>query len=335
MAFFIRPLNNNSLNQTNPFCAGGRLSYDPTGMKHRPLPFQFLAAILLLACSGWLRAGEPTLQTVTEKRTEAVSLDIVELESSYVFESDLHRKVSFGDQYAIQNSFSYAHRFFLTGHLYLHLGIAYDRFDFGTTGAPVPDHLQSVAGVIGVDYMHNNDVGAFFQVKPGFYTQDDFGSASFDAPITLGRIFVLQPDRLYLFVGANASFLRGRFPVLPLAGVIWEPNDKWKLLGVLPEPRVIYSPNDKIDFWAGGELTGGSFRTDRNNAIVPARLNGAEVDYSEYRVGGGFIYTPCNNVSIDLGGGYAIRREFDFHRADIRYKADGAPYLRLEFKAKF
>jgi hypothetical protein len=297
--------------------------------------FRFFAAILLLSSSAWSVAGEESLQTVTEKKSEAVSLDLVELESSYVFESDLHRGGSFGDQYAIQNSFSYAHRFFLTGHLYLHLGIAYDRFDFGKTGAPVPDHLQSVAAVIGVDYMHDNDVGAFIEIKPGFYTENDFNEASFDAPITLGRIFVLQPDHLYFFGGVNAAFLRGRFPVIPLAGLIWEPNDKWKVLGILPEPRIIYSPNDKIDFWAGGELQGGSFRTDRNNTIFPAKLNGAEVDYSEYRAGGGFIYSPCDNVSMDLGGGYAIRREFDFHRADIRYKADAAPYLRLEFKAKF
>jgi hypothetical protein len=275
------------------------------------------------------------IESIAEEKPEAVSRDIIEIESSYVFGSDLHRKGSFGDQDAIENSFSYAHRFLLSGHLYLHLGIDYNRFDFSKTGAPVPDHLQSMAAVIGIDYMHNNDVGAFIQVKPGFYTQSNFDSASFDAPITLGRIFVLQPDRLYLFVGANAAFLRGKYPVIPLAGLIWMPNDKWKVLGILPEPRVIYSPNDKIDFWAGGQLTGGSFRTDRNSAIVPAKLNGAEVDYSEYRVGGGFIFTPCNNVSIDLGGGYAIRREFDFHRAGIRYKADGAPYLRLEFKSKF
>ena len=138
-----------------------------------------------------------------------------------------------------------------------------------------------------------------------------------------------------MFTGVNAAFLRGRFPVIPLLGVIWMPDDKWKVLGLLPEPRVIYSPNDKWDFWLGGELIGGSFRTDRNDTIFPSKLNGAEVDYTEYRAGGGFIYSPCNNVSIDLGGGYAIRREFDFHRADIRYKADGAPYLRVEFKAKF
>jgi hypothetical protein len=192
-----------------------------------------------------------------------------------------------------------------------------------------------VAAVIGVDYMHDNDVGAFLQVKPGFYTENSFDSASFDAPITLGRIFVLQTDHLYLFTGLNASFLRGRFPVIPIAGLIWMPNDKWKVLGMLPEPRVIYSPNDKWDFWVGGELTGGSFRTDRNSAIFPTKLNGAQVDYSEYRVGGGLIYSPCNDVSVDIGGGYSIRREFDFHRAGIRYKADGAPYLRMEFKAKF
>ncbi|HEX8076176.1 MAG TPA: hypothetical protein VF511_00065 [Chthoniobacterales bacterium] len=304
-------------------------------MKSRFLPLSLLTVILLLGSFAGSRAGEPSVRSVTERNRDGVSLDLFELESSYVFGSDLHRNGSFGDQYSIQNSFSYAHRFHLNGHLYLHLGIAYDRFDFGTTAAPVPDHLQSIAGVIGIDYMHNDDVGAFIQVRPGFYTEDDFDDAAFDAPITLGRIFVLQPDRLYFFTGLNASFLRGRFPVIPLAGLIWMPNDNWKVMAILPEPRVIYSPTKNFDVWAGGELAGGSFRTDRDNTIVPARLNGAQVDYSEYRVGGGFIYSPCDNVSIDLGGGYAIQRKFDFYRADVRYKTDAAPYLRLEFKAKF
>jgi hypothetical protein len=296
----------------------------------------FLVLFCLAGTRAWAVSIRGQVESMAaDEKPEPVSLNLIEMETSYVLGSDLHRSGNFGDQDAIQNFFSYGHRIHLKGNLYLHLGIDYTRFDFSTTGAPVPNHLQSVAGVIGVDYMHNNDVGAFIQVKPGFYTEDNFDSGSFDAPITLGRIFVLQPDRLYLFTGINAAFLRGRFPVIPLVGLIWMPDDKWKVLGILPEPRVIYSPNDKMDFWAGAELVGGSFRTDRNNTIVPAKLNGAQVDYSEYRVGGGFIYSPCNNVSIDLGGGYSIRREFDFHRADIRYKADGAPYLRVEFKAKF
>ncbi len=302
-------------------------------MKNFTRSFPFLA-VFLLCSSGWAGSTEEQVQSITHGTT-TVSRDLIDIESSYVFESDLHRGDSFGDQYEVQNSFSYAHRFLLNGNLYLHLGIAYDRFDFGATGAPVPRHLQSVAGVIGFDYMHNNDVGAFIQVKPGFYTEDEFDSSSFDVPITLGRIFVLQPDKLYLFVGANAAFLRGRLPVLPLAGVIWMPNDKWKVMGILPEPRIIYSPCDKFDVWAGGELTGGSFRTDRDDTIVPHKLSNAQVDYTDYRVGGGFIYSPNEAISVDLGGGYAIERDFDFHRAGVKFKTDAAPYLRFEFKARF
>lgn len=300
--------------------------------------FLFLT-LLLFGARAWavglVGNIDSVVENAAEEKNQPVSRDLIEFESGYVFESDLHRGGSFGNQYELQNSFSYAHRFLLTGHVYLHLGVDYSRFDFGTTAAPVPQHLHSVAGVIGVDYMHNDDVGAFLQIKPGFYGEDDFNSSSFDAPITLGRIFVLEQDKLYLFVGANAAFLRGRFPVIPIVGLVWMPNAKWKVLGVLPEPRVIYSPNDNWDFWVGGELGGGSFRTNKDDTITPSKLSGAQVDYSDYRVGAGIIYSPCDGVSIDLGGGVAIQREFDFYRADVTYKTDAAPYLRLEFKSKF
>lgn len=303
-------------------------------MKSLRRPLLVLAALFF--CSPvWAVGIKEAVESVGDQKPEAVSRDLFEIESSYVFGSDLHRGGSFGDQDAISNSFLYGHRFLLSGHLYLNLGISYDRFDFGTTGAPVPDHLQGVAGNIGIEYMHGNDIGAFIQVKPGFYTEDDFNSASFDAPITLGRVFVLQPDKLYVFAGLNASFLRGQFPVIPLAGIIWMPDEKWKVLALLPEPRVIYSPCNKWDFWAGGQLTGGSFRTDRDDTIVPHKLSNAQVDYSDYRVGGGFIYSPSDAITIDFGGGYSLQRKFNFYRADMTFKTDPAPYLRLEFKAKF
>ena len=295
----------------------------------------FLALIFSISSSASASTIRGEIESIGDEKQEAVSLDLFEFETGYVFESDLHRSGSFGEQSAFGNSLSYAHRFLLSGHLYLHLGIDYNRFDFSSTGAPVLVHLQSVAGVIGIDYMHGNDVGAFIQVKPGFYTENDFGSASFDAPITLGRIFVLQPDKLYVFTGLNAGFLRGKYPVIPLVGLIWLPNDAWKFLAILPEPRVIYSPCDKLDFWVGGQLIGGSFRTDHDDTIVPRKLDGAQVDYSDYRVGGGLIYSPSDAFMIDLGAGCSIQRQFDFHRANIDYETDPAPYFRIEFKAKF
>jgi hypothetical protein len=305
-------------------------------MKNWTHRFLFLS-ILFFSSNAWAigRMDEEVRAMTEPPQTNAVSRHLFDFESNYVFGSDLHRNGSFGDQDAFQNWFSYAQRIRLSGPLYLHLGIAYDRIDFGGTSAPVPSHLQGVAAVIGIDYMHGDDVGAFLELRPGFFTEDDFNSSSFDVPITLGRIWVLQPDKLYLFTGINAAFLRGWLPVLPIGGLIWMPNDQWKVMAILPEPRVIYSPSDKLSFWLGGEFVGGSYRTDEDSTIVPTALNNAQVDYSDYRVGGGFIFSPSDSVSLDLGAGYSIERSFDFHRADIKYKTDPAPYLRLQVKAKF
>lgn len=267
--------------------------------------------------------------------TEEVPLDLFRFQSAYVFESDLNHGGSFGKQDEIQNELEYGHRIRLQGDFYVHVGFAYDRYDFGSTAAPVPNHLQAIAGVIGIDFMHGKDVGAFLQVRPGFYTQNDLGISSFDAPITLGRIFVLQPDKLYVFAGLYASFLRGGFPVLPLAGVIWIPNEQWRFMGVLPDPKIIYSPNKKLDLYLGAELAGGSFRTDRNDDIRPKKLNGTQVDFSDYRAGLGLTYAFCPQVSLDLAAGYSIQRQFDFARAGETYRTDPSPYVKVALKAAF
>lgn len=273
-------------------------------------------------------------------KTEFVPTDTFEVETSYVFESDLNHGGSFGKQDAVQNSIEWGHRIQLDGNLYFRTGFAYQRFDFGHTSAlPIPDHLQSAAILLGVDYMHGKNIGAFFQVKPGVYFENDAGRESFDMPITAGRIFVLRDDELYMFVGANASFLRGGFPVVPIVGLIWTPNEQWHVMAMLPEPRIVYSPNKQWDFWAGGEIVGSSFKLDDHpefaNIRHVAKLSGAQVDYQEYRVGAGVIYSPMDNISFDFGAGMDIERDFKFHRAGENYRSDPAPYLRLQMNAKF
>jgi len=294
-------------------------------------------AALLIVPFAWAGSESDAKATAatTEATTDAVPLDIFKFESGYVFESDLNHGGSFGKQDEIQNEFEYGHRFQLSGNYYLHLGVSYDRYDFGSTAAPVPNHLQAWAGVFGVDYMHGSDVGAFLQIRPGFYTQSDFGISSFDAPITLGRIFVLQPDKFYIFAGAYAAFLRSGFPVLPLAGVVWMPSDEWHIIGLLPEPRIIYSPTKKLHLWAGGQLVGGSFRTDRRDGIQPGKLNGTQVDFNDYRAGVGLVHDLTNNFSIDLAAGYSLQRSFDFGRAGEHYRTDPSPYLQLQLNAAF
>jgi hypothetical protein len=271
----------------------------------------------------------------TKTDTETVPIDIFETETGYSFETDLNHGGKVGRQDAWQNEIEYGHRFRLSGNWYLHGGLVYNRLDFENTSAPVPVHLQSGALVLGLDYMKGKDLGAIIQFKPGFYTEEHIGLAAFDCPITAARFFVLQEHKLYLLVGANGSFLRGSWPVIPVAGLVWIPSDKWRLMGVPPEPRLIYSPNDKLDLWIGGEFVGGSFRTDHDNNIVPAKLSGAVVDYSDYRAGVGLRYSVNGHIDLDLGGGCSVQRDFNFERASQYFRTDPAPYVRFEFKAKF
>ena len=292
-----------------------------------------LASLSIVSAFG---GAESEYARSEDKSAGKVPLDVFNIEGGYVFESDLvHGGMSFGKQDSFQSKFEYYHLFRIKDAIYLRIGLEYNRFDFGRTIAPVPVHLQSMAAVIGIDYMHGNDLGAFLWVKPGFYTEEHIGMPSFNAPITLGRAFTLQPDHLYVFVGLNADFLRGDYPVLPLAGLVWRPNEQWEVKALVPEPRITYTPNEQFGVWVGGELAGGSYRTDRDSTILPRKLDGAEVDYFEYRAGAGFVYSPTRNFSIDLGGGYAIQRQFAFTRADYYFRSDPAPYLRLEFTASF
>ena len=269
---------------------------------------------------------------------EKVPIDVFESENGYVFESDLNHGGSFGSQYEMQNSFEYGHRFHLTDNYYVRAGLAYSRFDFGETSAPVPEHLQSLAGLIGVDYMHGADIGAFLQLRPGIYTETKYRWAAFDCPVTLARFWILQPDKLYLLTGANYSFLRGGSGFVPVLGLVWYPNDKIKVMAIPPRPRIIYSPNKDLELWVGGEIAGGSFRTDQHDDFLGphvAKLSGTQVDYSDYRAGVGFNYNITKAISLGAAGGYAIQRDFKFHRAGENYRTDPAPYLQITLQANF
>ncbi len=62
------------------------------------------------------------------------------------------------------------------------------------------------------------------------------------------------------------------------------------------------------------------------------------VTYSEYRAGGGIAFQPCpqwDGLTVDIAGGWAFERNFDFHRADKEYSAEGAPYVKLEIRGQF
>jgi hypothetical protein len=299
------------------------------------------SALCLVAASAL--GGPPQLVTSTQsaETLAPVPIDYVETETAYVFGSDFtNSRHDFGSQDSWQNEFEYAHRFLISGNWYFRAGVSYDRYDFSRTDAPLPIHLQSGALVLGVDYMHGADVGAFLQIRPGIYTEEHINLSAFDCPITLGRFWVLQPDQLYLLTAVRGSFLSSQFPVVPLVGLVWAPSKQWRLMAVPPEPRLIYSVNKQLDVWVGGEIAGSAFRIDHHDEYKlrrgkTAKLSGAVLDYTDYRAGVGFTFSPTDNIDLDFSGGYSLQRNFDFSRADQSFRTDPAPYVKMEIHAKF
>ena len=260
--------------------------------------------------------------------------------STYVFESDFERgDDATGD--AWQNQIQFGYRIPLgqawpneqCGEWNLRLGANYERFDFSHEGGlPLPNHLQGLAGVIALEYLVKGDVGFIIETRPGVYFENDIRSDNFDAPTFIAGTYRFN-DRFVGVLGVGYSSLR-EYPVIPGGGFIWYVNDRWTVSALYPQPRAIYKASENSQFYVGGEYAGGSFRVDDQKGR-PGELDRAVLTYSEYRAGVGYTYT-AGALACEIGGGYAFKREFDYHRAEAKYETDeGAPYVKVELRAAF
>lgn len=270
--------------------------------------------------------------------TEEVPLNLFRADSSYTFESEFDGRDNLDEVYSVHSSARYDRRFLLNGTYehswYARFGVEYDRFDFGSTNAPTPNHLQNISAIVAVEYLQRGETGFLFESKPGVFFQNDINAGTFDAPTVLALAYpVFGGDSFYLLGGVSLSILR-EHPAIPFIGALWKISPQWTLRALLPEPKLIYKPSDKLELWVGGELIGGTYKVDRRDTN-PSELGGAVVTYYETRAGAGVAWQVCPTASIELAGGYAFERSFDFHRAEKKYDLEGAPYVKLSVHTAF
>ena len=312
-----------------------------------------LLPTLLLPAAGRAVAPDAVSQSndpkppaaVAKPNSEKVALDTFEEESTYVGGATFREKQfrgpgqrSYGSFDESQFSVDYAHRFQISGPVYLKLGVEYERFDFGTTHAPLPTSLQSLTAAVGIEYIVQGEVGAFIECSPGIYYSDinavDLGNV--DAPTSVGGILPIG-KKFYLLLGVRYSAL-AHHPFYPILGAISLITDPLRIAARPPTPRIIYSYSKKLDFYAGAELLGGAYKRDSNHAARPQdrRFNNGVIDFSETRVGGGITFSPTDKIDIDFDGGYSISRDFEYYRgASKTFKAHPAPYIRVAVSAEF
>jgi hypothetical protein len=106
----------------------------------------------------------------------------------------------------------------------------------------------------------------------------------------------------------------------------------------LPTPRIEYSLNKSLTLYAGADFRGDTFRVsgDFGSEHGIPKLDGAVVDYTEVRVGAGATWKINNNVTLEIESGAVLVDEFDFDRAEVRYRSlQTPPYGGISLKTTF
>ncbi len=308
----------------------------------RTLTTLLLAATLPVAAfAGTETASTPAKETVNPVPCIPNPLDTFIITSDFGFHQDLkrgsgnieveHNDIEFGRRIPI-NFLSWPN--IQCCQWFLRFGADYERFDFSVHNETrLPNTLQSVSGVLALEYLYNGEAAILIETRPGVYFQQRANFGSFDSPTNIaGAIPWFGSDNFFIVAGVTVSAL-SRYPVLPIGGILWHINDKWDLRAYMPNPRLVYQASGSLEFYAGAELVGGAYKTD-NRLITPAKLSGAVVTYDEVRAGAGITW-KAKPLTLDFAAGYTVQSEFDYSRAGESFGTHPAPYVRLTAELDF
>jgi hypothetical protein len=219
----------------------------------------------------------------------------------------------------------------------LRLGFEWEHFSFGFPGGtPLPNTLQEISAIIGLDMRLSDSILLRVESQPGFYGTNNFDSDQMNAPFIAGGTYIYSPN-LQFILGVSVDVER-EYPVIPAAGIRWKIARQWVINAVLPQPRLEYEATKNLMFYAGGNIKQTNFRVDNDFGIEHGKptLNHAVLSYSEARAGIGVDWKITPIVTLTAEGGYQPYRSFDFYRADVRFHEDGsAPYGMISLHGAF
>ncbi len=285
-----------------------------------------LAPLFCAAAQVWAGSVETKniVPTVVEKNPVEFHF---RAETDYVGSGDFRYSPA-GDQDAFHATFHGGVNIPLRDAWFLRVDGFYDRYDFGTSLAPVPTTLHKLGAEIGIEYRAEGETAIALFASPGIYGSE-INSDAFNVPITGYFSYRLTPS-LVAVVGARYNQW-GMYQILPSGGLVWTVNDHWKVRGIITAPKIEYTPNDNWMFSAGGELTGGTYLTSKNEQNYPDK----HLDYYDIRGGLSATYRGWKPFEFQLTGGWSFERNFRYDDIDVEYRVKGAPYVGFVARASF
>jgi hypothetical protein len=222
--------------------------------------------------------------------------------------------------------------------LLFRIGGEWNRHSFSLPdAAPLPNTLQDISIILGIDAEIAEDWLLRVEAQPGIYSDFvDIGIDDFNMPLIVGATWLYSKDVQWMF-GMSINLQR-QFPVLPGAGVRWKFADQWVLNLMVPRPRLEFELDKSITLYGGLNLLGTTYRANENFANSHGRtnLNDTPIDYWEVRAGAGVNWKIMPGLKLEAEAGLQTTRVYNFHRANTYMRNDdSAPYASISLSGNF
>jgi hypothetical protein len=166
-------------------------------------------------------------------------------------------------------------------------------------------------------------------VTPTYFS--DFRATNSDAFRLLGRAvgFYARSERTQFVLGAVYLNIGEEIPLLPVAGIIWAPQDDLRYELVFPQPvigrRIQASACRERWLFVSGEFAGGSWATQRDSGVKDV------VNYSDWRVITGLETRFSDGHGWRAEVGYTFGRWLDYDSGIGDVDPDSTLMLRMEY----
>ena len=303
------------------------------------IPLRALLVSLPLACVHVPAQESPLVprSPEAERPSMAVSHEL-DVEYGFVGGASTHKgRTGYGGISEQNSDIKYVCSPQVTKDLLLRIGFEWERFEFGAPGrALVPETLQHVNAIVGLDYQINEQWLLRSELLPGVYSDfEDISARDFNAPLIIGAAYLVD-ERLQWFLGLRVD-ARSQYPVLPAPGVRWKFADDWTAMLLFPKPRLQYDLNQNVQLYAGASIYAGTYVvSDRFGSKRGRRdLNHDTLDYFEVRFGPGVSWKLLPNLTLEIEGGYLAGRRLSFFDEDVTVHSHEAPYAQIACHARF
>ncbi len=231
----------------------------------------------------------------------------------------------------IQSEFEYSHNFKAFGKLPVQFGVGTDYISIdNSTEVKLPAHLTDIVfgAEVTLPFFGLKNTYLRLGARPTFPTDNwRVTSSAFRMPSYGFAIYKPNP-KLTLIAGV-AVYPSNENKVGPIAGLIYQYNDKLLLNLVPPRPTVVYSVNDKLDVFAEGGFSRSEFQVKKDG------YKKAVLAYNEIHMGAGLKYSLNKFIDVSLSAGGMFNRSLKYRDSLGKVTIKDGLYTEFRVESNF